>query len=305
VIVSVHDLFPPTSWRVIRQLARTKIELLGRRRLAWLVGSPAAEVPRFALKAKVRCNLRPDAVTVRWLGRRRRKLMVCTEEERNRLTEFSPGIRVTVIPHFVEKRVLPMSRDDAKRALGLGGTRVVTLLGYIHPRKGHALLVDALSCLPPDVVAVVAGAAEPDHAAYLQQFVAAGRAAGNADRLRVTGYLPDRQLDLYLAATDLAVCPFTATSASGSLSTWLSASKRILASDIPQIAEYNRMEPHAIGTFSPYTASAFAQGIYRLLHPGPMAMDAAIGGLREKLSISRVLDHHIVEYTGASRHRWW
>lgn len=307
VVLSVHDLFPPTSWPVVRQLARTKIKLLVRRRLARLVGSPAAaeEVPRFALKSKVRRNLRPDAVTLRWLGRRRRQLMVCTEEERNRLTEFVPGAGVTVIPHFVEKRLLPMSGDDAKRALGLSGTRVVTLLGYIHPRKGHALLVDAMSYLPPDVVVVVAGGAEPDHAAYLEQLLAAGRAAGNADRLRVTGYLTDTELDQYLAATDLAVCPFTATSASGSLSTWLSASKRILASDVPQVAEYNRIEPHAIGTFSPYTASALAQGICQLLHPGPMATDPPIGRLREKLSISRVLERHVLEYARASQHRRW
>jgi glycosyltransferase involved in cell wall biosynthesis len=296
--VSVHDLFPPASWRVISQLTRTKIALLARHRLARVMRSPAAaeEVPSFGLRSKLRRNFRPEAVTLRWLARGGRHLIVCTQEERERLNEFIPGATVTVIPHFVETRVLPVARGDAKQALGLGDRRVVTLLGYIHPRKGHVLLVDAMPHLPPDVIVVFAGGAAPEQGGYLAELLNAARVTGTAERIRVTGYLPESELEQYLAATDLAVCPFTAASASGSLSTWISVQKPVLASDLPQISEYNQIEPGAIETFRPYTAGAFAEAVCRLLNTGREEMHAAVGRLREKLSISRMLARHVSAY---------
>ncbi len=144
--ISVHDLFPPTNWRVIRRLTATKLTLLAHQRVARLVRSPreAASVPSFGLRSKVRYNFRPEAMTLRWLSGGRRQVLVCTKEERERLQEFVPSARVTVIPHFVENRELRLSIEAAKQVVGLTGKRVVTLLGYIHARKGHELLVDAM-----------------------------------------------------------------------------------------------------------------------------------------------------------------
>ena len=62
-------------------------------------------------------------------------------------------------------------------------------------------------------------------------------------------------------ASHLAGCPFEMLSASGSLSTGVSLGRPILASDLPQIAEYNRIEPGAIKTFQPYTSEALAAAI--------------------------------------------
>jgi glycosyltransferase involved in cell wall biosynthesis len=209
---------------------------------------------------------------------------------------FLPSATVRVIPHFVEERVLAANRDDAKRALGLAGFQVVTLLGYIHPRKGHALLIDAMRELPESVVVVLAGKAQPEHAAYLQEIRRAADEAGVSHRLRMTGYLSEAQLNAYLAATDLAVCPFTKVSASGSISTWLSAGRRILASELPQVAEYNAWEPGAIEVFSPYTPSGLASGINRVLACKGERQLKSINLLRERLTISRVLDAHLEIY---------
>jgi glycosyltransferase involved in cell wall biosynthesis len=203
---------------------------------------------------------------------------------------------VRVIPHFVEGRALPLAREDAKRRLGLAGRRIVTLLGYIHPRKGHALLVDAMTELPETVHVVVAGRAQPEHTDYLEELQRAAQARGVSHRLRITGYLSEADLDYYLAATDVAVCPFTKASASGSISTWLSAGRRILASELPQVAEYNRWEAGAIETFSPYTPVALATAIVRLLTSGGEDQLKAVGRLRERLQVSRVLDAHLEVY---------
>ena len=298
VVISVHDLFPPASWKAIRQLTQTKISLLTRRQLARVFGRSAdvSQVPSFGLRSKIRRNLRPEAMTLRWLTREGRQIIVCTAEERERLHEFVPRASVAVIPHFVETRTLSTPADTAKQLLGLSGKRVVTLLGYIHPRKGHVLLVNAATKLPENIVVVFAGGALPEQAGYLTQILDGARAAGMAHRIRVTGYLPEHELEQYLAATDLAVCPFTAVSASGSLSTWLSVQKPVLASDLPQITEYNAIEPGAIATFRPYTAVALAEGTCRLLDNGRDGMDHAVSRLREKLSITRMVARHLEIY---------
>ena len=63
----------------------------------------------------------------------------------------------------VERRELTESAEEARSALGLRGRRVVTLLGFIHERKGHRLLIEALAALPSDVVAIAAGGPPRPH----------------------------------------------------------------------------------------------------------------------------------------------
>ncbi len=149
--------------------------------------------------------------------------------------------------------------------------------------------------LPSDIMVVFAGGASREQAGYLGGLIERARIAGTADRIRVTGYLPENELEQYLAATDLAVCPFAEASASGSLSTWISVQSSVLASDLPLIAEYNSIEPGAIDTFYPYTASALADAICRLLSRGS-GTEQPVGRLRQKLSISRTLASHVRVY---------
>jgi glycosyltransferase involved in cell wall biosynthesis len=247
--------------------------------------------------------LRFDALALWWLQRRAELLLVCSDEERRRIQTFVPEARVRVIPHFVEDRPLSTPRPTAKEALGLGGRRVVTLLGYVHPRKGHELLIDALPSLPADVTVVFAGTTEAVHLPYVAHLREKAVAAGVAGRLRITGFLPEPELDLYLAATDLAVCPFTTVAASGSVSTWLSAGTPILAADLPLISEYNIMEPGAIRTFSPYTANALAEAACNLLAAGAGHDDMRAQRLRARLRMDSVLQQHIEAYRGVAEKR--
>ena len=66
-------------------------------------------------------------------------------------------------------------------------------------------------------------------------------------------------LETYLLAADVAICPFLQMSASGSFSTWLSVGTApIVASDLPQIRWYNAMVPGAITVFPAGDAQALA-----------------------------------------------
>jgi glycosyltransferase involved in cell wall biosynthesis len=270
LVVTLHDVAPRQGgwWR---DALRRPVASLAR---AWAAG--------------------PQASALHWLRMRSSRLLVCGNEERARLSRVSR--RVSVVPHFVEARDLQLTRSEAKAALGFSGRRIVTLLGFIHQRKGHALLIDALPLLPSDVVAVCAGSAPGPDSAFVALLAARARELGVADRLRITGFLSEQELAPYLAATDVAVCPFISLSASGSLSTWISAVRPILASDLPQIAEYNALEPGAIRTFRPYTSRALADAITETLARSPEDADGAIARLRATLLMPAVFDRHLEVY---------
>lgn len=241
-------------------------------------------------------NFQSDALTLWWLQRRAQLLLVCSEEERGRIQAFAPRARVRTIPHFVEYRSLQIDPLNAKDFLELTGYRVLTLLGYIHPRKGHELLIQALPDLPPDTMIVFAGAAEADHTAYLDRLLALAALNQRSEQVRVTGFITERELELYLAATDLAICPFADVSASGSISTWISGGTPILASDLPLIREYNRLVPGAVHTFSPYSAEALARAACSFLTNGTMQNRELIRALGRRLGIHTILENHIEVY---------
>jgi len=234
------------------------------------------------------------------LARRAAQILVCTHEEARRLQKITTVDALTVIPHFVEDRSLNITPDDAKSAIGLAGQRVCTVLGFIHRAKGHALVIEAMPHGPEDVQVVFAGRPAVGSDDFAHQLEQRAAQLGVADRLRITGYLDEATLDHYLAATDLALCPFEEVSASGSLSTWIAAERPILASEQPQIAEYNAMAAGAIATFAPYVPEALAAAVRAQLRGAADAGQAARAQLREKLSLPRIIQEHAVTYRAAA-----
>jgi glycosyltransferase involved in cell wall biosynthesis len=217
-------------------------------------------------------------------------VVVCTEEEAKRLDRHA--FNVKIIPHFVESRSFDLTPEAAREQLNLAGKTVITLLGFIYRGKGHDLLVKALAKLPPQYEVVFAGGL--GHAAFLEQVMDLAKTLGVVDRIRVTGYLSEAEQARYLAATHLAVCPFEKTSASGSLCTWISAHKPILAFNLPQIAEYNRLQPNAISTFSTYEPDSFAVAIEQTLSQSQDT--TAIVQLHRLLELPVILDRHLEQY---------
>lgn len=256
------------------------------------------------IRSIVRNTWGADASTLQRVARGVRAVVVCTEEERRRLEDRIEDGKLTVIPHFVEGRSISVDRTAARKTLGLAGVKVVTLLGFIFPFKGHQLVVDALPHMPEEVRVIFAGGSVPGrHATLAASLAASAEAKGRGDRLRITGYLAEDQLNTYLAASDLAVCPFPRMSASSSLATWISVGCPILASDLPQIAEYNQLEAGAIHVFRPYTSIALAEAVRRHLTEEQDEQKLALRNLAHKLSISAVFDQHLICYRAASLSR--
>lgn len=243
----------------------------------------------------------PTRAAIHDLSDRVRLCFVSSREEARRLEGSGLGERVEVVRHFVEEREVTETPREARVALGLEGRRVVTLLGFIHPRKGHGLVLAALPQLPADVTVLFAGGATLGGDRYVERVKEQARDAIAADRLRVTGFLSEEDLQRAVLATHLAVCPFEALSASGSLSTWISVGRPILASDLPQIGEYEELEPGAVQTFRPYTAEALAAAVTARLEECTGGEDPRVMRLAERLSMPRIFDEHEAHYRVVAR----
>ena len=249
----------------------------------------------------------PKALAIRFLIHRMEKVFVCTQQELDRLVSVSnlqtkAKEKVKIIPHFVERRDIQINPEDVRKSLDLKNKRIITLLGWIHPRKGHRILVEALPKLPSNVMVVFAGQNSKDSGGeqFLQELTQLAKTLKVADRIRITGYLSEKELEEYLIATDIAVCPFMKCSASGSLSTWISISHpRVAAYKLPQIEEYNGLSPDSIHTFHPYNANALAELLINLLSQPQDTNNTAIDHLRSQLQISAIVDEHIQNYTQA------
>ena len=191
--------------------------------------------------------LEPEAFNLRLVGRSAERVVVHSQIEVERLDGPRAG---RAHPGGAALRRAPRdghrSRGGSRNGSGWQDRRVVTLLGFIYGRKGHKVLLEAIPRLDPDVLVVYAGGPIAEREKTLRSVQARAASMRLGDRLRITGWLSEEDLETWVAATDLAVLPFRDLSASGSLSTWIAAARPILASDLPGFREYNERVPDAI-----------------------------------------------------------
>lgn len=237
--------------------------------------------------------LQPDVWSLRWLGRTADRIVVHSQVEVERLRGIIPVERIRVVPHFVERRRLPLSPEDARARLDLSDRRIVTLLGFVYGRKGHRYAVEAVPFMPDDAVLVYAGGPVAGRTFVYDLAMAKAEELGLGDRFRITGYLSEEELETWIAATHLAILPFTDLSASGSLSSWISAGKPMLVSDLPGFREYARRAPGALNFFAPTEPRALGSAIRTLLS-GPLSdPDPAVLRLAEELDMERTVDRYL------------
>ncbi|MDX2098483.1 MAG: glycosyltransferase [Leptolyngbyaceae cyanobacterium bins.59] len=290
IVVTIHDTEPPQSllemvgWR-------------GRFRSGWQWGKATIRGWLTDLGMGDRASLN-NAEIRRWLVSRSAASLVCTQEEGRRLKAVVPpthGSRIQVIPHYIEPRQFHFSRQEARQELDLEGHRVVALIGFIYDGKGYRLLVEALPLLPADVLVVFAGGAAPGAEPFVEELLQRADALQVRDRLRITGYLPELEMEKYLLATDVPVCPYEVCYASSSLASWFSAGRAILTSDLPQFREYAVLAKGAVCTFFPYTPEALVEQIHVMLASLEVPHPAALQ-LKQQLAIEAVFDRHLQCY---------
>jgi glycosyltransferase involved in cell wall biosynthesis len=227
-------------------------------------------------------------------------LLVCSQEEAKRLVDHVDPQKLKIIPHFVESRSPSIIASQARLSLNLTSKKVVTILGYVFPAKGHQLLVEAIPYLPSEIEVVFAGNAEAD-LEFKSSLIALARSLNVDRQIRFTGYLSESEMEAYLLATDLAICAFKGFSASGSISTWISVACPILAFDLPQISEYNAISCEAIQVFSPYTPIALATAIQAFFTRDRNELSTKVAKLGHELSLDRTIKQHHAVYDAVAQ----
>jgi glycosyltransferase involved in cell wall biosynthesis len=238
-------------------------------------------------------HLQPDVWSLRWLGRTADRIVVHSQIEVERLRGIVPMDKIRVIPHFVERRQLTLTPEEARAKLGLSGRRVVTLLGFVYGRKGHRYAVEAVPFMPDDAVMVYAGGPVAGRSFVHDLALSKAEELGLGDRFRITGYLDDDAWETWIAATHLAILPFTDLSASGSLSSWISAGKPMLVSDLPGLREYGRRVPGALHFFGPPEPWPLGSAISELLAQPLPDPDPNVLRLARELSMERTVDRYL------------
>jgi glycosyltransferase involved in cell wall biosynthesis len=200
------------------------------------------------------------------------------EHERPRLYRLPRADHVRVIPHFIEHRH-PFPRDEARSALGVDAeARIVGVLGWIHPRKQYETAVRLLAMLEPDFQLWLIGSPPEGSQEYLAMLKSLARELAVADRLKVTGYIDEEELSLRIAAIDVGLCPYRDASASGSMSTLLSARRPIVANDFALAAELANLAPEAITLVSDDDLVAYRAAVIQIAsrNPPPQAYESVL-----------------------------
>jgi teichuronic acid biosynthesis glycosyltransferase TuaC len=157
-------------------------------------------------------------------------------------------------------RFAPCNRAHAKRALGIDGALIVSV-GALIPRKGQAILIDALADLPDATLVLIGEGA--DRAAL----EARASVLGLADRVRLPGSLDADSVAEWLAAADVMAL---ASSSEGLANAWVEA----LACGTPIVitgagGAYELVDRPEAGRIVDRTPAAFADAIRDLLAEPP------------------------------------
>lgn len=178
-----------------------------------------------------------------------------------------PGDRIAVHYTGVDlSRFAPGDRAAAKAAKGLSGP-VIATVGALIPRKGQALVIDALATLP-DATLLLIGEG-PDRAAL----AARAAQAGLADRVRLLGAVPNADLPDWLRAADVMCLP---SASEGLANAWVEAlacGTPIVITDVGGAREL--LTSPGAGRIVERTAESVAEGIAATLTDPPDATTAS------------------------------
>lgn len=175
------------------------------------------------------------------------RLITPTQAARVEIEQYG-GIlpeEVDVVPHG-RRAIEPAPAsvvEELRKRLGLAGRRVVVNVAAKRPHKNQELLVKALPHLPADVVVVLAGHEEP----YADELRALAPQLGVDDRLRMPGYLDDRELEALWQLADAAAFPTRAEGFGMPVIEALDRGLSVACSDLDVLSEVSGGLAHQFG----------------------------------------------------------
>lgn len=155
-------------------------------------------------------------------------------DEKDLLT-VKPNARYVVTPHptYNAFKMKDMSREEARRRIGIdANVPMLLFFGFVREYKGLKYLLDALPEVReriPDIMLWVVGDFGDDKHIYLEQI----ERKHIQDSIRlVEGYVPDREVEQYFAASDLVVLPYVSATQSGIVQIAYGFEKPVVVTDV-------------------------------------------------------------------------
>jgi len=198
-------------------------------------------------------------------------IVVNSDHERSLLDEsrIADPADVVVIP-------LPLDVGDAVSPQPSLGDRTVGVLGFLYPGKGHDEVLAAMAGLPSSVGFVAVGEPSAGHDDLVDGLAKVAEREGRP--FSVTGYVPAETLAGVLHDVTVPVAHHRHVSASGSINTWIAASRRPLVPVNRYTVEHAERHP---GTVTPYpdTDRGLRSALeYAMAHPDSTWIADGIGG---------------------------
>ncbi|HUQ39667.1 MAG TPA: glycosyltransferase [Acidimicrobiales bacterium] len=168
-----------------------------------------------------------------------------------RRTLADSGLHLDRVEHIAQgappMRPTGAGRDAARATLGYRDEdRVLMLFGFITRYKGHLTALDALTNLPSNYKLAIVGGPHPfagDDLFYEEVLDALVSRSGLAKRVRVTGFVPDAEVQAYFDAADMCVLPYAEALATSAAAMWALASGRpVIGTRIPAFREIDQEE---------------------------------------------------------------
>ncbi|MHB0913819.1 MAG: glycosyltransferase [Armatimonadota bacterium] len=183
--------------------------------------------------------------------------IVHSDEQKEILEELLPGrpVRKTVLPEADAFPRRGMGKAEARRILGIPG-RTVLFFGLIREYKGLADLIRAMRDLP-DVTCLVVGEFYDKKEKY------------DLSSVRVVDrYVPNEEVELYFAASDVVVLPYRSATQSGVVQTAWRFERPVIATAVgglPEAVEHGRtglvVPPEDPGALASAIRAYYAEGL--------------------------------------------
>jgi teichuronic acid biosynthesis glycosyltransferase TuaC len=166
-----------------------------------------------------------------------------------------------------KSRFAPGDRAEARAAFGMDDAPTILTVGALIPRKGQALVIEALPALP-DVVYCLAGAGEEE-----SRYRRLAEQLGVSNRVHFMGPVANADLPLLYRAADVVVMP---SASEGLANAWVEAlacGTPIVISDAGGAAEL--VTSPIAGRIAQRTPEAITEAVQAILANPPISSDVA------------------------------
>lgn len=170
--------------------------------------------------------------------------LIFVHTKRHHKTLLQMGIRketVVFFPHPIpEIEERSNSNNKYKELFGISAKNVFTIFGFVFPRKGYELAINAIKDMDDSVLIIAGGKNQNEESGYFYDLTKKIKALKLQNRVVITGYIPENDIYKVMGATDIAIAPFLDMYGSGSLSLSIAYHKPIIASDIEPMLDLKK-----------------------------------------------------------------